>query len=218
MEEILEFYRKNKEKSNSQHLQDLWVLYETKQKCEGYFIDFGATDGVTINNTLLLEKQYGWKGILAEPNPVYHDDLVKNRTSNISFDCVYTTTGTEIDFLCVDASDISTIDGYGKDDEHSRNRENNRKIKVKTTTLIDLLDRYGAPENIDYLSIDTEGSEYDILKTFFETNTKYNIKCITVEHNWVENFRLNLSFLFQRFGYTRKYEQLSRCDDFYVKG
>ena len=71
--------------TNSQNYQDLWALFENKFKRDGFFVEFGATDGVTGNNTLLLEREYGWTGILAEPNPHWHNDLFYNRNTFFFF-------------------------------------------------------------------------------------------------------------------------------------
>src|SRR3979409_966312 len=62
----------SRHESKSQILQDLWVGYELNERRGGFFVEFGATNGVVNSNTWLLEKKYGWKGILAEPNPVWH--------------------------------------------------------------------------------------------------------------------------------------------------
>lgn len=70
-------------KSRSQLRQDLFVLFQTKFKKNGYFVEFGATDGIELSNSFLLEKEYGWKGILAEPALKWHEDLIKNRTAHI---------------------------------------------------------------------------------------------------------------------------------------
>ncbi|MEA2989895.1 MAG: hypothetical protein QOG83_2606 [Alphaproteobacteria bacterium] len=45
------------------------MLHETGRKTSGYFVEFGATDGSNLSNTYLLERDFGWHGILAEPNP-----------------------------------------------------------------------------------------------------------------------------------------------------
>ena len=77
-----------------------------------------------------------------------------------------------------------------------------------------MLDKHGAPHKIDYLSIDTEGSEYDILKDFnFE---KYDISIITCEHNFT-NSREDIYSLLTSNGYERKYTGASKFDDWYVK-
>src|SRR5438477_4782507 len=79
--------------SHSQSVQDLWALYEAKEARNKFFVEFGATDGVKINNTVLLEREYGWKGILAEPNPIWHEALFKNRSAAIETRCVHSATG-----------------------------------------------------------------------------------------------------------------------------
>ena len=87
-------------------------------------------------------------------------------------------------------------------------------FNVKTISLYDLLEKYNAPKYIDYLSIDTEGSEYEILKNFdFE---KYVFKIITCEHNHTD-MREKIYTLLTNNGYVRKYENLSQWDDWYVK-
>jgi len=55
---------------------------------------------------------------------------------------------------------------------------------MRSTTLASILDRHSAPSVIDYLSIDIEGAEYEVLCAFpFD---RYTFLAITVEHN---NFR-----------------------------
>jgi FkbM family methyltransferase len=203
--------------TEAQNYQDVFALYETKYKKGGYFVEFGATDGKTISNTYLLEKQYGWKGILAEPNPIWHDDLIKNRVCHISKKCVYSESGKEIEFVASNVPDISGIKEFASKDEHAENRNKGKTILVSTISLVDLLDQYNAPNEIDYLSIDTEGSEYHILKTFFDAPKKYDIQNITVEHNYFNEDRTKIYNLLVSNGYKRKLTAFSRFDDFYTK-
>lgn len=76
----------------------------------------------------------------------------------------------------------------------------------------DLLDKYNAPQNIDFLSIDTEGSEFDILSKL--DFSKYKIQIICCEHNFTP-MREEIRNLLQQNGYTRKYEDISEMDDWY---
>ena len=71
-----------------------------------------------------------------------------------------------------------------------------------------------APKEIDYLSIDTEGSELEILNAF--DFSRYDTSIITVEHNYTEN-RKKIHSLLSRNGYERVFEQYSQFDDWYVK-
>jgi hypothetical protein len=53
--------------SQSQYKQDIFVLTQLGFKRNGYFAEFGATNGLELSNSYLLERQFGWSGILAEP-------------------------------------------------------------------------------------------------------------------------------------------------------
>jgi FkbM family methyltransferase len=203
--------------TNAQNYQDLWALFENKFKRDGFFVEFGATDGVTGNNTLLLEREYGWTGILAEPNPHWHNDLFLNRKCNITKKCVYIKSGVNVDFLMTDAPDLATIKGFGDDDEWKEARKNAPSIKVPTISLLELLDYYRAPDIIDYMSVDTEGTEYGILNAFFAQNAnKYKVRAITVEHNFTP-MREKLFELMTANGYRRVFTEVSRWDDYYVR-
>ena len=93
-------------------------------------------------------------------------------------------------------------------------RKNGKIYNVKSISLEDLLKKYNAPINIDYLSIDTEGSEYEILKNFDFQKYRFNI--ITCEHNYGAN-RKKIFTLLSKNGYERKFKNLSKFDDWYFK-
>ena len=76
-----------------------------------------------------------------------------------------------------------------------------------------MLEKYNAPSLIDYLSIDTEGNEFDILLS--HDFSKYNFSVITVEHNYTEQ-REKIHKLLSKNGYLRKYKELSMQDDWYI--
>lgn len=167
--------------SYSQHKQDLFVLETLQGKRDGYFVEFGATNGKDISNTYLLEKEYGWNGIVAEPCKYWHEDLQKNRTCNISLKCVWSTSNETLLFNEPNNRDLACIDSYSSNDMWAAQRMAGQRYFVQTISLMDLLDEFKAPSYIDYLSIDTEGSELQILSAFdFD---KYKIKIITCEHN-----------------------------------
>src|SRR6056297_216441 len=58
--------------SKSQLRQDLFVLSELGFKQHGFFVEFGATNGIDLSNTYLMEARFGWNGILAEPARLWH--------------------------------------------------------------------------------------------------------------------------------------------------
>jgi len=201
------------QKSHAQLRQDIFVLSELNYKKNGYFVEFGATNGLDLSNTYLLETQYNWTGILAEPAIRWHAELSKNRTAKIDKRCVWRYTGETLIFNETDSPELSTLDSFSSCDGHAQAREGGKKYSVKTVSLEDLLTENHAPNFIDYLSIDTEGSEFDILENFdFQ---RYKFRVITCEHNY-SPMREKLSALFQKNGYQKKYENVSKFDDWWV--
>ena len=80
-------------------------------------------------------------------------------------------------------------------------------------SLADLARTHGAPRDIDYLSIDTEGSELEILASFdFD---RHRFRVITCEHNFTAT-REPLHALLTAHGYVRTLEAISSVDDWYV--
>ena len=201
-------------KSKAQLRQDLFVLSEIGYKNDGYFVEFGATNGVELSNTYLLEKEFHWKGILAEPARCWSQNLKNNRTCNIETKCVWSSSNSVLTFNEVSSAELSTINIFSSSDNHKDERKHGKTYEVETISLTDLLDKYKAPQKIDYLSIDTEGSEFEILKSFdFD---KYEFKVITCEHNFTL-MREKIYQLLTSKGYTRKFEDISKFDDWYVK-
>jgi FkbM family methyltransferase len=199
--------------SSAQLRQDLFVLSESNFKRNGYFVEFGACEGITISNTLLLERQFGWEGILAEPCRAWHSELKGSRRAHISTKCVWSKSGEELTFVQAPSPVISTIGELRDSDGLGDRRKRGRSYQVETISLIDLLSQFEAPREIDYLSIDTEGSELEILKAF--DFSRYRIGIITVEHNFMP-VRSQIFELLTLHGYVRKYEDVSLVDDWYV--
>ena len=200
-------------KSKAQYRQDLFALSELNFKRNGFFVEFGATNGVDISNTYLLETEFGWSGILAEPARRWHAELKNNRNCRIETDCVWKQTGATMNFREADRAEISTLSQHMDSDMWSKARKAGTTYAVQTISLSDMLARNNAPSVIDYLSVDTEGSELEILSEFdFD---RYMIRLLTVEHNFTPE-RDKLHDLLTRQGFQRKFEALSHCDDWYV--
>jgi FkbM family methyltransferase len=179
----------------------------------GYFVEFGAADGFHLSNTLMLEEASGWQGIVAEPNPNYRES-VKKRSCHVDTRCVYKTTGEKINFSSVNnLPELSTISKYANSDHWAAARRNSNVFSVETITLDDLLEHYSAPQTIQYISVDTEGSEFDILSSF---SFKRDVKLFTVEHNNTSS-RNKIYDLMVSHGYTRILEKFSQWDDWYLK-
>lgn len=201
--------------SKSQVQQDVFVVIESDFKVGGFFVEFGATNGLAFSNTFLLETEFSWRGILAEPARIWKKELMANRPNSfIEHLCVWKDSESKLTFNETQEPMLSTIDFFSEKDFHRDNRLNGNKYEVGSISLIDLLIKYNAPKYIDYLSIDTEGSEYEILKAF--DFSKFSFGVITIEHNFMPNRELIFDLLSSH-GYIRKYEEISEFEDWYVK-
>lgn len=210
--EFLAFCRANTPISNGQLFQDLWVLFETGLQSAGYFVEFGAVDGFAHSNTLLLERQFGWHGILAEPNPSMIAALERNRTASVDARCVWRASGDLVELLVTPDPEFSTMTGLEPDQHSTTERTTGEMHKVRTVSLADLLREHDAPTLIDYLSVDTEGSEYEILSAFPFGSRK--IRLVSVEHN-NQPIERDLDRLMATNGYERRFPELSGWDAWY---
>ena len=170
------------EKSPSQFYQDIFCLLLNRGKRNGFFVEFGACDGLLISNTLILEREFGWRGILSEPSRAWRSEIQKNRNCVIETRCVWSESGQQIEFAEFVGDDYKTQSGILEESGNSLTPSS--RYSVETISLFDMLREHGAPTHIDFISIDTEGSELDILKVFpFD---KYSFGFIAVEHHTPE--------------------------------
>jgi FkbM family methyltransferase len=203
-----------KNRAMSQLGQDLWVLEMSEFKRAGFFVEFGATDGVLLSNTYLLEMEFGWKGICAEPNPKLYEQLKGNRRCIVSDACIAGQSGETVEFIFADA--FGGMARHAFSDEHADRRNAYAATegvgKLLTISLDDFLRRHKAPVNIDYISIDTEGSELEIVSSFpFD---QWNVRLFTIEHNFTPQREVILELL-QKHGYSRIERE---WDDWYFRG
>lgn len=158
----------------------------------GFFCDIGAHDGKTFSNTYFFEKYLGWKGICFEPLPHLFDKLIECRDCICKNVCVSAKEGL-VHFIHVDSCDemlsgiAATFDRAYLDIVVRDTREFGGAcniIQLPSVRLMRILAEHQITE-IDFLSLDTEGSELEILKTIDFDVIK--IKVITVENNHGEN-------------------------------
>lgn len=201
----------NRHMSHGQIFQDV-LAHFISPKTHGYFVEFGAADGCFLSNTHFLEKQYSWNGILAEPAKTWVKQLKNNRaTCTLDFRCVWNRTGEKIEFV-EDA--LPEISGVSTTLNKERMSENSASYMVATVSLIDLLEEHHAPKYIDYISIDTEGSEFEILEHF--DFSRYQFGLITIEHNYETEKREKLFALLSRNHYMQIFQNISSEDDWYI--
>jgi len=185
----------------SQWNQDQWlnehVFKKTKKRV---FIDVGAHDGIKFSNTYFFEKNLEWTGICIEPNPKVFEKLQQNRKAKCIMGCAYDQE-TEIDFLLIEGYS-EMLSGINKEynDQHRQRIDEEIKsqggiattIKSKCFRLESIFD-----ENkiifADYITIDTEGSELNVLKGIDFQKIVFCI--IDVEINYKEDEKKITDFL-----------------------
>jgi hypothetical protein len=182
--------------SYSQFGQDRFVVdVLLSGKFGGYFVEAGAGDGLWISNTLLLEKEFGWTGLLIEPTRAF-EALKRNRP-----DCIC-----ENACLAAEYSIVTMVEIYdhgqaqiapelaGRNLLLSRSLNTSRSDLAElssdwaiahgqylkaTVPLAELLRSHSAPKTIDYLSLDVEGAEYEVLRRF--PFSEYRFRCLGIE-------------------------------------
>ena len=204
----------------SQIYQDIFASFIIGDKFEKTFLEFGATDGLDISNSYLLENSFNWKGVLAEPSPQWHGSLKKNRkNTKILTKCIWKETGKTLDFFMSDVGGLSTLKDFVESDKLSipNNTETRLKsgttVSVETISLNDVIKEYFNNICPSYISIDTEGTEYEILKAFDLNN--FRPKVFTIEHNHTEN-ESKLDELLISNGYVRIFRKLTTFDAWYI--
>lgn len=176
-----------------QYRQDEYVYNNFfKDKKNGFYIDIGAHDGISLSNSYFFEK-LGWNGICIEPTPYIFEKLIKNRNCE-SLNIALSNVDGEMDFMVLSGYTqmlSGLVDNYDPRHLHRINGEMTivhegnvgmkEIIKIKTNTFMSL----NAPDIIDFVSLDVEGSEINILRGI-DFNKKL-IKVITVENNYHDN-------------------------------
>lgn len=157
----------------------------------GVFVDIGAHDGITLSNSVFFEQVRGWSGLCIEPNPSAYERLRASRRS-ICLDCCIAGQEGTVAFrrLSGFSEMLSGIAGRYHPDHAARIAEEQQKfggtsetLTLRARTLAGIADEHGLQE-IHYLSVDTEGSEFDILCSVPET--KPFVHAVTAECNYEE--------------------------------
>ena len=186
--------------------QDIFIAGLFGNKRNGIFVDIGANDGITISNTLFFEKELGWTGLAVEPIPSTFEKLKQNRGCHTLNACISDHDGVA-EFLEIEgrAEMLSGLqDKY--DEQHKRRIRKtlkrlggaSRTIEVECLRFSSAMSRYDIKE-IDFLSLDTEGGELDILKDIEFSNIP--VRAISVENNY---FTFDIRDYLQAFGFNHK--------------
>lgn len=178
-----------KQMYTSQWGQDKFIDDLFNHKENGIFVDIGAHNGKTLSNTYFLETQRKWTGICFEPIPEIFEELERNRRCVCIEGCAYNkicelnfkklTGHTEMLSGIVETFHPNHLERINNELQAFGGTEEN--IKVQAFTLSSILSKYNIT-HVDYLTIDTEGSELQVLEGIDFNNV--DITYIDIEHNY----------------------------------
>ena len=204
----------------SQLYQDVFVSFIVGEKFEKSFFEFGATDGIDLSNTYILETYLNWTGALSEPSPQWHKELINNRPdANIITECIWSESNKNLDFFVSDVGVLSSLFDFKESDKNSMPGNTQARIKsgkvisVKTISLNDVIEKKFGSKTPSYISIDTEGSEYEILKAF--NFKKFRPIIFTIEHNYTE-LESKIDKIMNSNDYIRVFKSNSAFDAWYI--
>jgi len=180
---------------------------------DGYFVEIGANDGITLSTTLGLLKD-GWAGLSVEPNPLIFRKLEQNWRgfSRARLACVAVAIQPGPVKLWFANNDpegmMSTIST--DDSEWFRKVRSEEYIEVPGLTIANLFESHEVPHSFDLLLIDAEGMDYAILTMLdFE---RYRPRLIVTENYDPTNAQKFA--LLENFGYVK--EAMIGCNTFWM--
>ena len=185
---------------------DKFIIELFKNKKNLFFIEGGAVDGIDNSTCYSLEKNYDWNGICVEANPYNFNKLKKNRKAICINKPLDNISDKDVDFIITKSQWLCGIKEYTLSDPIKLKKfpdayEIKETIKMKTISLVDLLENNNSPNIIHYLSLDIEGGEYEVLKDFpFD---KYKILSISIE---CPNLKKKWETKFPNIQYTKENE------------
>lgn len=186
----------------SQYDQDKYLENNVfKGYKKGVFIDVGAHNGIKLNNTMYFEMEHDWTGINVEANADVFADLIKNRPNSININCAICNKDGEAKFIS-NSGYTNMLSGLQEhfDPRHKSrlDKENATKggqtkiVTVETRRLESVFDEHHIT-HVNYLSVDVEGAEYDVLKSI--NYDKVFIDVIGFENNYEDTSAPIIDFL-----------------------
>jgi FkbM family methyltransferase len=149
--------------SHSQYFEDIFLDAIFRGKKSGFYIDIGANDPDELSNTKRFYLR-GWRGINVEPNRLLFEKFLDARKEDVNINAGIGASAAEMIFYELDPHTLST---FNKDEiPESVKRHDARVVaerKVSVMTMRDLFQSHVGDREVDFLSVDTEGFEYEVL-------------------------------------------------------
>ena len=155
---------------HSQYNQDCIVMALMQFQRDGFFVDLAANKAIDTSNTRALERDFGWRGVCIEPNPMYHRELLAHRNCTVIPAAVSNHEGT-VRFRFNGA--------FGGLARNTSAGDQAGTGEVQSVSFRSLARRLAMPTTIDLLSLDVEGAETMVLESF--PYNSHTIRVATIE-------------------------------------
>jgi len=202
--------------SRSQCRQDLIIAMLSDWLREGQVIEVGATDGIFLSNSFLLEDEFGWSSVLIEPSRNWHKELFNNRpNADIFIEAVSSESGHEVGFTQTEFAELSGITHSLPSDNWARERQHSIQYEVETITLDEICKDRISANGFLAVSIDIEGGELEAIRGF--ANLLNLASVILVENNGSPEKIISLdSSIFAHGNFIRVNWPFESFDSWYV--
>ncbi|WP_208987849.1 MULTISPECIES: FkbM family methyltransferase [unclassified Pseudovibrio] len=197
----------------AQRFQELHFLkqFPFYEKQKGFFVEIGVGDGTHLSNSFLFERALGWSGLLVEPNSDCWEQICSRRDADLDKRAAWSSGGGALRFFCADTSEYSgmlSVVGQGT--------KPGREIEVPIARTEDILVQHNVPDHIPFISIDTEGTELEVLKGIDFSRRTFDFLCVEHNHNSKQQDALVAFMKLQ--GYVVTQPELSGADYWFVSG
>jgi FkbM family methyltransferase len=199
-------------KAQGQLLQDIFAVLANAGKRNGTFVEVGVGTGQYLSNTYLMETELDWTGVLVEPNRSSHESIKACRKAHLDTRAATSSSGQTLEFEeVVGSGEFSRLVGAKG---HRLDDYQIERYEVNTATLNEVFEDKGMPREIDFMSVDTEGSELDVLRGI-DFNT-YSFTALAIEHNYDKAKLAAIRALLERHGYLQVFQDISNFDAWFV--
>lgn len=210
---------------SSQYLQEIFVQITIDkldqdliflEKSERVVVDIGAASPTHFSNSRYLLES-GFFGILVEPNPLFYNQLrdYYGKANKIWKGAIIGEPSTKVKTL-IDAGYLSNILQTEQHDQFDKIRRKIQKsqFEVQVLDIKQFIAEFNVPASFLYLSIDTEGSDLDIIQNWpFQESRPI---CVTVEHNFNPFVEKSIDECMKNNGYSRVLKSISSIDGYYL--
>lgn len=182
-------------------------FYEDKPNYQGFYVDIGAHHPLRFSNTQLFYER-GWCGINIDATPGSMKEFNKLRKNDINIETGISDISGEAEYFLFEESALNSFDKKLSEERINHGWKLKEKIKAHLIPINDILEKY-LPLNlqrIDFISIDVEGLELQILQSFnftkyspdyflIEDLSNFDKDIIDLEHGNIYRFLTNRGYI-----------------------